>query len=863
MKVCSVCQRCYDDSAAFCVDDNHPALSETRVSDRQMISGYRLDSLLDSGAGNETYRAHQIESGKTCLIRIVPATESTDHFLSEAKLAAAFFHPNVVDVFETGTLESGEMFAVFEHADGRTLRQFQDDVGAPDLLTSINIVRQAAEALHAMHLAGMTHRAVRPENIILTKDTNGGLLVRIQNPDLGGVAERTIIANKFLIDSHLDALRYFSPEQCSGDGACPQSDVYSLGIVFYEMLAGGPPFDATTAVGLIHKQRNEAPPDLKINNFELRMLVTHSVTEALHKQPRLRQPSANTLTRQLRHIEQLATHASTPPPAGAVVAPPRVVSTPAVVYAPRVAAPVPVQAARSEVVESRPEQIAAAEIAPEPVISMNAETESVLERPASPDASVQPVVMAPPAHESVRVLGRSLLNVWRKKLHSVALRMEAKPVSIVETSTEVPRQVSAAISQTEITEAPVPVEPRKIELELREDMPSVPAVQEVLASASAADPVEVASTEETIATPAVVEPPVVIEVAAVQLAKPEAIETPVIIEPPMLVEAEEKVVMEEPIAMQTIEETIDSPVVVAAPVAVELLKEEVQIPDPVKPARVQAPQVFIPRLKQRKKDPTPALVGASANPAKRISTGLDAPVPRNAPKKSGLGFRVNRADLEEITLVRPPAKRIQIDWDRVVASRDLSSILSVQKLPPPKEVEFHPTILGDTVTPKYAQPEQREGMFSAFESVSGSRVTSRNRSVMLGVGFMALVGFLLFGNDSITRYFQTWSSADSITPQMAKEAERPPAVTRTTVTAKKSVAKKAEAERAPRAADKPQPATQLNVKAVVAKARATTPATDRSRSKPDSVKRSPDKIPSTKQRTPTGSTRPRVVPSGQ
>ena len=90
-----------------------------------------------------------------------------------------------------------------------------------------------------------------------------------------------------------------------------------MGIVLYEMLAGRPPFNAPTAAGLIEKHRNQRPPDIRIDNFDLRMLITHSLMESLSKRPEDRQSSANALARQLRHVVQLATHVSTPPPAGA------------------------------------------------------------------------------------------------------------------------------------------------------------------------------------------------------------------------------------------------------------------------------------------------------------------------------------------------------------------------------------------------------------------------------------------------------------------------------------------------------------------------------------------------------------------
>jgi hypothetical protein len=247
------------------------------------------------------------------------------------------------------------VFVVSEDTGNKTLRAFLDKKAVPELLTTIRIVRQAAEALHALHLAGLTHRAIRPENIVLQPDTNDGLLVKLQNIDFGGVAEHTTISNRFVIDSALDALRYYAPEQFAGKAANIKTDIYSLGIILYEMLAGQPPFDAPKAADLIEKHRNNAPPDIKIDDFELRMLITHTLTESLQKRPEVRQSSANAFARQLRHIEQLATHVSTPPPVVAVKQTPRLVE-PVIYQPPPVAAITPQKQAAAETLpQERPE----------------------------------------------------------------------------------------------------------------------------------------------------------------------------------------------------------------------------------------------------------------------------------------------------------------------------------------------------------------------------------------------------------------------------------------------------------------------------------------------------------------------------
>src|SRR4051794_40327456 len=109
MRVCFECQRCYDDSEVYCTEESHAALSHIRSGTPEIIPGYQLDLLLESDVRGETYYAHQSASGGSCLIRILSADEERSRqFLGEANVAAGFFHPNVVNVYEAGYLETDD-----------------------------------------------------------------------------------------------------------------------------------------------------------------------------------------------------------------------------------------------------------------------------------------------------------------------------------------------------------------------------------------------------------------------------------------------------------------------------------------------------------------------------------------------------------------------------------------------------------------------------------------------------------------------------------------------------------------------------------------------------------------------------------
>ena len=315
MKICDVCGRCYEDPVFVCSEGNHPSLLERHSGSCEMIAGYRLDHRLESSVVSDTYRARHIVTGRSCLVKIYPPNaQDSQQFIAQAAEAAALIDPNVVNVYTAGTLDGGELFVVEEEPAGATLRGFLNGTGLPDRLTTIQVVRQVAEGLQAIHAKGLVHRAIRPENIFLTDDGEGRPCARINGIDFCGRFEHTIISDKVLMDSAAGSLEYFAPEQCCAQEVTFKADLYALGVVLYEMLAGRPPFDATTAAALIEMHKDQRPPELRIDDPDLRMLLTHTLTESLSKQPERRHLSALDFARQMRHIEQLAAHGSATSP---------------------------------------------------------------------------------------------------------------------------------------------------------------------------------------------------------------------------------------------------------------------------------------------------------------------------------------------------------------------------------------------------------------------------------------------------------------------------------------------------------------------------------------------------------------------
>ncbi len=310
MKICSVCQRCYENDVAECIKDNGNLISEPQIS-RRMIENFRLDSLLERDSVGESFLATQIDLDRQFVIKILDQNsinnvgeETCIQLGYEAQAAVELRHPNIANVHQFGTLDNGGFYTVTEFSGGQSLQEVLRNAGSLSEKDSVTIAEKAAEALIAAHDAGIVHRAVSPENIILSRDETDEISVKLQNFDLGGIREKMFAADADQ-GADVEILRYMSPEQHSGQTSDEKTDVYSLGIVLYEMLCGRSPFVAPTTTAISERKLDKEP--LSKLHFDTRALFSNTIKEALHKTPTARLQAAN-FVRQLRHIAQVIQH---------------------------------------------------------------------------------------------------------------------------------------------------------------------------------------------------------------------------------------------------------------------------------------------------------------------------------------------------------------------------------------------------------------------------------------------------------------------------------------------------------------------------------------------------------------------------
>lgn len=304
MKVCSVCRKCYEDSVTDCSADDNGSLIQARDGNRLLVEGYELDFRIEPDLPFELYKATHLDSEKSVLIRFVKTKDSSKDLQNEIETVAAINHPNLARVYEFGNVSENEFYVILEDVSDKNLRSFLDQNSPLKERHAIKIARQIAEALEELHSKNVVHRAVSPANIYFTNAENSDFEVKLQNYDFGAVMQKSVVKGANGIDAKTEIFQYYSPEQFSGEDVDFKSDIYSLAVVFYEMLLGHSPYNALNPQVISNYVFNES--DTEKLHFDLRALLAYTLHQSLqHKLP-LRPPTTNNLARQYRHLELVA-----------------------------------------------------------------------------------------------------------------------------------------------------------------------------------------------------------------------------------------------------------------------------------------------------------------------------------------------------------------------------------------------------------------------------------------------------------------------------------------------------------------------------------------------------------------------------
>ena len=269
--------------------------------ERVLDGRYALEALVGSGGMADVYRAKDQLLERTVAVKILHQqyendTEFITRFQREAKAAARITHPNIVNVYDVGVAE-GRHYIVMEYVPGRTLKERIKEEGPVPVPQALQIARQIAGALAQAHANNLVHCDIKPHNILVMPDGN------VKVADFGiarAVTESTMTYN----DNIMGSVHYFSPEQARGTMITPKSDVYSLGVLLYEMLSGRIPFDGNTAVSIARKHLEEDPQPLHMIAPGIPPVVEALVTRMMAKDPAQR-PDSSMLVQDIVRAEQM------------------------------------------------------------------------------------------------------------------------------------------------------------------------------------------------------------------------------------------------------------------------------------------------------------------------------------------------------------------------------------------------------------------------------------------------------------------------------------------------------------------------------------------------------------------------------
>jgi len=274
------------------------------------LGPYRITAPLGAGGMGEVYRAHDARLDREVAIKVIPLAHAADadrirRFEQEARAAGALSHPNVISIFDVGN-HDGSPFVVMELLEGETLRERL--AGGPlPLRKAVDYATQAANGLAAAHEKGIVHRDLKPENLFVTRDgrvkvLDFGLakLTRSGTPAPAGDQPDSVAATETGVI--LGTAGYMAPEQVRGQPADQRSDLFALGAILYELLAGARAFRGASFVETLHAILNEEPPPLTAPGRDIPSRLEHAVRHCLEKNPEERFQTARDLAFDLQGV---------------------------------------------------------------------------------------------------------------------------------------------------------------------------------------------------------------------------------------------------------------------------------------------------------------------------------------------------------------------------------------------------------------------------------------------------------------------------------------------------------------------------------------------------------------------------------
>ncbi len=275
---------------------------EDRLVGTVLDGRYAVKEVIGTGGMSIVYKAEDTQEGRLVALKVlkeefVREPKSRRRFLNESRAIAMLSHENIVDVLDVN-FEGDVQYIVMEYLEGPTLKEYMVEHGALDVYDALHIVEQILSALKHAHERGVVHRDIKPQNIILV---DGNETVKVMDFGIAHVQNYSTIT---ISDKAIGTVHYISPEQAKGSPADERSDIYSTGVILYEMLTGKLPFDADSAVSvaLMQVQQKPVPPSQIVPDIP--PAVEHIVMKAMRKNVEARYQNAGEMLEDIEKFRE-------------------------------------------------------------------------------------------------------------------------------------------------------------------------------------------------------------------------------------------------------------------------------------------------------------------------------------------------------------------------------------------------------------------------------------------------------------------------------------------------------------------------------------------------------------------------------
>ncbi|KIG12604.1 Serine/threonine protein kinase PrkC, regulator of stationary phase [Enhygromyxa salina] len=276
----------------------------TVIADR-----YRVLSRLGRGGMGYVYLGEHVTVGRSVAIKVLThdwsrTTSVAQRFRAEARAASAAGHPNIVEVFDAGELADGRLYLVMEFLTGRNLFEEVQTVGPMAVARSCHIMRDVGRAIRAAHEVGVIHRDLKPDNVMLVdRGRDEGELVKVLDFGISSSAERSAGEQRLTnVGQALGTPEYMAPEQAKGHQADELFDIYALGVMFFELLTGDPPFHGTNVFEIVTRKTSEAAPSIGSKRDDLPDDLISLVDDCLAVEPERRPKTAQLFLARLEDV---------------------------------------------------------------------------------------------------------------------------------------------------------------------------------------------------------------------------------------------------------------------------------------------------------------------------------------------------------------------------------------------------------------------------------------------------------------------------------------------------------------------------------------------------------------------------------